>query len=188
MNYIAIIREGEEEVMKVQKPVFYEKFQCIGGECPLTCCGGWIILLEEKTYKDYRKMGGSIAKFAKKNVKYNNELKKYYINTNPDTKMCPMCDKEQLCCIVTEKGEDALGQVCREFPRDEFQVLNTEEKYLSCGCPKVVNLLMGLEQQLSFVTEGSTDNEIGDLPMMFKKNMVNIQIRKMIFEFFLNLK
>ena len=48
--------------MNLLKTAFYDEFACIGAECPLTCCGGWMIAMEEKTLKDYRMMGGDVYK------------------------------------------------------------------------------------------------------------------------------
>ena len=56
--------------MNLLKATFYDEFSCMGAECPLTCCGGWSIVIDEKTLKDYRMMGGEIGRFAKKCVKY----------------------------------------------------------------------------------------------------------------------
>jgi lysine-N-methylase len=38
--------------MNLLKTTFYDEFACIGAECPLTCCGGWKIEMEEKTLKE----------------------------------------------------------------------------------------------------------------------------------------
>ena len=63
--------------MNLLKTTFYDEFACIGAECPLTCCGGWMIAMEEKTLKDYRMMGGEIGRFARKGVTYNSDLQSY---------------------------------------------------------------------------------------------------------------
>lgn len=55
--------------MNLLKATFYDEFSCMGAECPLTCCGGWSIVIDEKTLKDYRMMGGEIGRFAKKMCK-----------------------------------------------------------------------------------------------------------------------
>jgi hypothetical protein len=52
--------------MNLLKTTFYDEFACIGAECPLTCCGGWKIEMEEKTLKDYRMMGGRDWKICQK--------------------------------------------------------------------------------------------------------------------------
>ena len=65
--------------MNLLKTTFYDEFACIGAECPLTCCGGWMIAMEEKTLKDYRMMGGEIGRFARKGVTYNSDLQSYIV-------------------------------------------------------------------------------------------------------------
>ena len=65
--------------MNLLKTTFYDEFACIGAECPLTCCGGWKIEMEEKTLKDYRMMGGEIGRFARKGVIYDSDLQSYVV-------------------------------------------------------------------------------------------------------------
>lgn len=31
----------------------YSDYECIGGECPETCCGGWDIIIDDKSYEKY---------------------------------------------------------------------------------------------------------------------------------------
>ena len=31
----------------------YSDYECIGGECPETCCGGWDIVIDDKSYEKY---------------------------------------------------------------------------------------------------------------------------------------
>lgn len=169
--------------MNILKPNFYNEFHCIGGECPLTCCGGWLVTIDEKTYKTYRKMGGYIAKFAKKNIIYDSECKVYYIRHDPDVKLCPMCDEQQLCTIVKQKGPDALSDLCREFPRESFHTYVVEERYLSCVCPKVVELLCKLDTKITFEKEIDENAKKYDLKMMPEWNSVNLQIREVIVDF-----
>lgn len=90
--------------MNLLKTTFYDEFACIGAECPLTCCGGWMIAMEEKTLKDYRMMGGEIGRFARKGVTYNSDLQSYVVQLRDTDGMCPMLDEDQLCKIVLNKG------------------------------------------------------------------------------------
>lgn len=150
--------------MKVWKPVFYDEFLCSGGTCPLTCCGGWLITMDGTTYKSYQQMGGHIAKLARKYILYDDEMGIYYVRYNPSAKLCPMCDGEQLCVIVKEKGADALCKLCKEFPREHYRTVFAEEKYLSISCPRVVEMLMNLGNKVSFlVEEESGDDKDNDI-------------------------
>lgn len=170
--------------MNILKPIFYDEFECIGGECPLTCCGGWRIDIDEKTYKSYRKMGSRIARFAKKNIVYGDKWDSYYVKLNDSNGLCPMCDQEQLCYIVREKGADCLCDTCKRFPREFFcGVFGREERYLSCACPRVVELLSKLGTKIRFVTSSINDSEEDGLHIVSKKNAIDLQIREMVFGF-----
>ena len=35
--------------MKYLVSDFYSDYECIGGECPETCCGGWNIVIDDKS-------------------------------------------------------------------------------------------------------------------------------------------
>lgn len=37
-------------------PEYIEDFSCIGSACEDTCCAGWNITVEKKTYQAYRKV------------------------------------------------------------------------------------------------------------------------------------
>ena len=37
-------------------PQYYDKFKCIGSECPETCCQGWQITLDKETFNKYQKL------------------------------------------------------------------------------------------------------------------------------------
>ena len=127
--------------MNLLKATFYDEFSCMGAECPLTCCGGWSIVIDEKTLKDYRMMGGEIGRFAKKCVKYDQNLQGSVVNLRETDGMCPMLDEDQLCKIVLDKGAEKLCRTCVVFPRETVRSYDTDEKYIFLGCPKAVQLL-----------------------------------------------
>ena len=52
-------------------PKYYDKFKCIGSECPETCCQGWPITIDKQTFNKYQKLDNcnlkkKADKFAKK--------------------------------------------------------------------------------------------------------------------------
>ncbi len=42
--------------MKIRTPEYYKDFKCIAGACTDTCCAGWDVDVDEKSY-DYYKNG-----------------------------------------------------------------------------------------------------------------------------------
>ena len=57
--------------MKVLKPDYYEKFQCIANDCNDSCCIGWSISIDKKSYNKYKKISGEFGKVLNKNISKN---------------------------------------------------------------------------------------------------------------------
>lgn len=168
--------------MNILKPVFYDAFSCVGSECLLTCCGGWCIDVDEKTLKKYRKMGGEIARFARHGVSYNENRHKYEVKLS-NKRCCPMLNEEQLCRVVLEKGPEVQADICRIYPRIKCYLFDTEERYLSMGCPCVVQLLFQMDNKLTFVFESDASMQTRELPMLNKKLYINMKVRDSIVDF-----
>ena len=47
--------------MNYRKPDFYDSFSCLGGSCPITCCAGWQILIDEEKQQEYLAVPGSFG-------------------------------------------------------------------------------------------------------------------------------
>lgn len=47
--------------MQYTAPHYYKKFQCIGGDCPDTCCAGWQIQIDPASLRKYRKTKGPLG-------------------------------------------------------------------------------------------------------------------------------
>ena len=47
--------------MTIEYPDYYEKFRCIGGACPDTCCAGWEVDIDEETAEYYLQQEGEFG-------------------------------------------------------------------------------------------------------------------------------
>ena len=55
-------------------PDYYEKFSCIAGACEDTCCAGWEIDIDDKSYEYYKTVGGAFGEMLRQNIKeYEND-------------------------------------------------------------------------------------------------------------------
>lgn len=169
--------------MNILKPVFYDEFSCVGSECPYTCCGGWCIIIDEKTLKSYRKMGGQIAKFAKKSVIYNDQVQDNMVDLRQGGGACPLLNEKQLCEVVLQKGDGALSHTCQTYPREQGVSFDTKEQYLSLGCPRVMQLLFQMEGKLSFVLEPDENMHTEDIPLLNDGLMINLKVRETVADF-----
>lgn len=41
------------------RPVYYDKFQCLAGNCRFTCCKGWRITFDRKDFMALKRLTGS---------------------------------------------------------------------------------------------------------------------------------
>lgn len=42
--------------LKIVMPDYFKQFKCIGGKCEDSCCIGWDIDVDEKTFRQYMKL------------------------------------------------------------------------------------------------------------------------------------
>ena len=112
-------REREAGIVILRVPEYYEKFSCIASRCKDSCCAGWEIDIDEDSYAYYNSVEG---KFGKR-------LKESMYEADPDDdgggyrfklkgkKRCAMLNDQNLCDLYTALGEEALCEVCTEYPR-----------------------------------------------------------------------
>lgn len=160
------------------KPAFYDDFSCIGDKCPLTCCGGWQITIDDKTLKEYRLMGGKIGRFARKGVCYNKELRSNVVKL--DQGHCTLLNDNQLCEIVLEKGPQKLCQTCMVFPRETVISGDIEEKYLFLGCPRVVEMLFEIQKPIVFFLDSDSSQDSVANSRQDDRVLIDIKVRETI--------
>ncbi|MCI7130561.1 MAG: flagellin lysine-N-methylase [Lachnospiraceae bacterium] len=169
--------------MHILKPVFYDAFSCVGSACPFTCCGGWCITIDEKTRKSYRKMGGQIAKFAKKKVIYSEQSHSNIVDLRESQGVCPLLNEQQLCEAVLQKGPEALSRTCRLYPRRRLSSFDTQEEYLTLGCPRVVQLLLEVQGKLTFILQPDENMNTDNIPICNDMLMINLKVRETVADF-----
>lgn len=99
--------------MLIYKPDYFDRFRCIAGACPDSCCKEWSVQVDAASAEYYRSLPGALG----------NQLREVLSDEDGETVMtiidgrCPMWRTDGLCRIQAELGEQALCHVCREFPR-----------------------------------------------------------------------
>lgn len=48
--------------MKIVTPHYYKDFKCIAGACTDTCCAGWDVDVDDKSYRYYKTVDGNFGK------------------------------------------------------------------------------------------------------------------------------
>lgn len=134
--------------LDIYKIINYDKFKCIADKCEFTCCSGWDINIDERTYKEWQKL-----KCTNANIFKNIKIKKHhngsgYIIEKKTKDHCPFLDLNKLCNVVKEHGDEYLSFTCRFFPRIENNLDNVKELSLSCACPVVLDLLSEVKEKI----------------------------------------
>lgn len=152
-------------------PEYLNDFSCIGSACEDTCCAGWDITVDKKTYQAYRKirqpeMAEKLQKYVKRNRKQNDDsdYAKFILDEN---KNCHMMSEDGLCNIHKELGEEFLCNTCAVYPRYLTRVDNVTEKSLTLSCPEAARVVLLREEGIGFIeteepknTRGLMNNEI----------------------------
>lgn len=125
--------------MQINKPDYYDEFNCIASACDFTCCQDWTIAVDEKTYEKWQKRK---APSAQKEDSYlaaftQCQADNHSIRLSSDGK-CPFLNETGLCTLVLEYGESCLSNTCHTFPRETHEYTSRVEYALSLGCKNVL--------------------------------------------------
>lgn len=143
------------KIVKELKPTYFDDFKCIGSKCEDTCCAGWNIDIDKKSFKNYRKeTNPNLKEMLKKNVsrnrQSNSELTYARFKMDEEYK-CSMLNEENLCTIQLTAGEEALCHTCTIYPREISSINNTIEKSLDTSCPEAARLILLNPNGIDFV-------------------------------------
>lgn len=127
--------------MILRVPEYYDEFSCIASRCKDSCCAGWEIDIDDESYEYYRSVEGPFgdrlreSMFVAEDGGYRFKLK--------GPKRCAMLNDNNLCDLYTALGEEALCEVCTEYPRFSLVYGQVEQKALSLSCEEVGRILFG---------------------------------------------
>lgn len=144
-------------IMKKQvlQPTYFEKFSCIGSACEDTCCAGWKIAVDKKSFHKYRKVtSGKLAQTLKTNITRERvePADDAYAKIRLDEEgNCAFLNEDKLCNIYIELGEDYLCHTCTTYPRLMRHVDNRIEKSLTPSCPEAARLLLLNPEGIDFM-------------------------------------
>ena len=143
-------------------PDYYEKFKCIGTDCPDTCCACWEIVADDKSLKNYIKYRGKFKKQLLKNINF---FKKTFRQT--DNLRCAFLNRDNLCNMQLQMGEAALCRTCTNYPRHIEEFENVREISLSVSCPVVAEILLNDSNKTDFISvERDNEEEFKDFDLL----------------------
>lgn len=121
---------------------YVTEFSCIGDKCPDSCCHGWQVILDRKSYK---KMEARIpADELRDVVKLTESGDKYdYARiTMSDDGSCPLLVDNGWCRLHRDYGEEVLSITCRTYPRQVSVMGQRTEMGLMLSCPEAARLCL----------------------------------------------
>lgn len=135
--------------MKIRKPDYYDRFQCIAGACSDSCCIGWEIDVDEDKRKFYGSLDGEFGRRLRNCIDWEEG---HFILQGKEER-CPFLNEENLCDLILNLGEDALCDICREHPRfyDWFDDLT--EAGVGLCCEAAARLILESETPARFIEQ-----------------------------------
>lgn len=140
--------------MEILEPDYVSKFKCDGTKCNSKCCKNWTIDIDGATVSKYKHIKPNIkSKEITKHIKQVNhpQLGRIHTVILTDERNYPFLQKDCLCFIQKNYGEDYLSKTCKTYPRVNFKV--SEDfiyRALSLTCPVVCNLVLNAPRDSTF--------------------------------------
>lgn len=149
-------------------PDHYPKFQCIGPACEDSCCIGWRVPLDKKTYHFYKQnQHPDLRQRFKSAIKLGNTKNDHQffgVIQMAELGRCPFLDPDNLCAIQRNLGSSALSNVCASFPRRANLIGNQLEYSLSLACPEAARLTLLHPEPMGFIEVPIDSSLISDSP------------------------
>ena len=135
--------------MLITKPDYFDRFRCIAGNCPDSCCKEWDVQVDDDSAAYYRSLSGPLG----------DRLREVLREEDGETVMsitdgrCPMWRTDGLCRIQAELGEEALCKTCREFPRLTHDYGDFVELGLELSCPEAAKFILASGRPVTVTVE-----------------------------------
>ena len=159
--------------MKIFAPKYYTKFKCISSKCTHSCCIGWEIDVDKTTLSKYQNCNHPYASSICKSIKG---------ATNPHFKLrrngnCMHLDKNGLCKIILNLGEDHLCDICKEHPRFYNQTPYGLEVGLGLSCEEACRIILtssDFNQIEEIGCDNTTQEEFKFNPIPTRDKILNV--------------
>jgi lysine-N-methylase len=169
--------------MRYVKPYYYNDFKCIADKCPDTCCAGWQIVIDDETLEKYSNEKDEFSYRLKNSIDWGEGV--FFQNNG----RCAMLNDNNLCDLVTAKGEGGLCRTCHMYPRHIEEFEGVREYSLSLSCPVAARIILEDTNKLVFDIEENEDidpleEEFEDFDFFMYTQLE--QAREVIFEIIQN--
>ncbi len=141
-------------------PKYVTQFQCLGNECPDTCCAGWSITIDKETFQEYRRVVQPQLKPLLQQYLIQVDKASYakhaMIGLREADSHCGMHSSGGLCMVQQQLGEEALSDTCYIYPRSVVRFGDRFEQSLTLSCPEAARLALTQADAFEFVSSEFT--------------------------------
>lgn len=128
--------------MKEYIPDYYKKFQCIADRCKDSCCIGWEIWIDQKSYDRYQNIKDEFHDRLMKGIDDSEDPVFRLDNCG----RCAFLNEKNLCDIYIQLGEDALCEICTQHPRFHNEYGNIRQSGLGMACEEAARLMFETDE------------------------------------------
>jgi len=125
--------------MKIVTPDYYSGFRCIAGACRHSCCVGWEIDIDPDSLKRFAGIGGDMGRRLRENIETSSDGAHFKMGAD---ERCPFLNREGLCDLITELGEESLCDICADHPRFRNYFSDRTEIGLGLCCEEAARLVL----------------------------------------------
>ena len=164
--------------MIVVYPEYYDRFHCIADKCEDTCCAGWEIDIDDKSYEKYMSVGGDFGARLRSCIKkYDDSYEQHGFVLSGEMR-CSFLNENNLCDIYKELGEEALCEVCTNTPRNFLEYCDRREISVSASCPEAARLIYGSPDKITFIKKeapGKLETESDEDETVLGNFLINVR-------------
>lgn len=145
---------GQEQYKRIV-PSYMKDFQCIGGKCEDTCCAGWSIEVDEKTYDKYKNIEHEdLTARLKEDVVHRKQKATEACAAEIRLKdnRCAFLSCEGWCDIYSGVGKEYLSHTCSLYPRTINRIQDTMEYSMTFSCPEAARQILLQKEPITFHT------------------------------------
>jgi lysine-N-methylase len=136
-------------------PQFASRFSCIGSSCEDTCCAGWEVSIDKKTFNAYKQSNHPELKpvfesSLKRTRSKESDSTYARVQLHAESGACPMI-KDSLCSVQKNLNETYLSNTCFNYPRSTRQFAGSIEQSLTLSCPEAARQALLSADAFDFV-------------------------------------
>jgi len=136
-------------------PQYVSRFSCIGSSCEDSCCAGWRVTIDKKTYNAYRQSNHPELKpvfetKVKRTRGEGSDASYARIQLHEETSDCPLM-QDRLCSVQKNLNETYLSNTCFSYPRNTRRFAGSVEQSLTLSCPEAARQALLSADAFDFV-------------------------------------